>query len=250
MRVGKATRRHPCRGRRRRRRQEGEWALWAGTSSAMLVGRAEMLRARWRKSARAAWTCGESAIRPSTTCAQKATCKVGEKPSVTREGELHAAEFAKEALPLFESDAATAVEVVKDGKEAGGAMGGQVDGLGQGIDVPAQEGLESGETSVALGELLLGDGFATGVVKMVVWAKNVVDRVEEGSEDAAKAGGRDLGGDAEIVNENVDVGNRGAAGETSKTRGRNGQQAAQDSMSWAVSRREGEEVRRRVAERL
>ena len=43
-------------------------------------------------------------------------------------------------MPLFEGDAAMAVEVVKDGEEANGAMGGQVDGLGQGINVPAQEG--------------------------------------------------------------------------------------------------------------
>ena len=102
---------------------------------------------------------------------------MGEKPAAAWESELHAAEFAQEALPLLEGNASTAVEVVKDGKEAGGAMGRQVDGLGQGIDVPAQESFKSGETSVALGELLLGDGFATRVVEPFVGAENIVHRV-------------------------------------------------------------------------
>ena len=62
---------------------------------------------------------------------------------------------------MMERDARAVEEVVECGGEARDAMRGQLNGAGNGVECPAQEGLISRPTGIAFAEFAGGDGFAT-----------------------------------------------------------------------------------------
>ena len=82
---------------------------------------------------------------------------MGEHAASARDGEDHAAQFPQKAVPHFDRDSRTASHFGKDFEQAKLAVRGQLNGLANGIDEPAEDNFQGAPTGVALEKFLQGD---------------------------------------------------------------------------------------------
>ena len=132
---------------------------------------------------------------------------MGEHATSARDGEDHAAQFAQKAVPHFDRDSRAAPHFGKEFEQAKLAVRGQLNGLANGIDEPAEDNFKGAPTGVALEKFLQGDDFATAVgVGRVIGAEGFIDCVEEDSTDSIGTSRATLGEGNEVVN--IDIGRR------------------------------------------